>query len=73
MKITKGQSKAVNRRRTENEIVERKRTNNNVQNTTQKSEDRAPRTPLKQGMNSGRVNNSSSTSITGSVTLVSLH
>jgi hypothetical protein len=30
-----------------------KRTNNAIQNITQKTKDRATRTPLKQGMNSG--------------------
>jgi len=30
-----------------------KRTNNDLQNTTQKTKDRATRTPLKPGMNSG--------------------
>jgi hypothetical protein len=46
---TKGKSEAVNRRRTDNTMAKRKstRTNNDLQNTTQKTNDRATRTPLK--------------------------
>ena len=35
LKITKGQSETVNQRRTENEMAKRKRTNIDLQNTTQ--------------------------------------
>ena len=45
-----------------------KRTNNDLQNTTQKTKDRATRTPLKTGgelmMWSGKVSSSCSTSVT---------
>ena len=34
-------------------MAKRKRTNNNLQHTTQKIKDRATRTPLKTGVNSG--------------------
>jgi len=34
-------------------MAKRKRTNNDPQNTTQKSKDRTTRTPLKTGVNSG--------------------
>ena len=44
MKIPKWQSEAVNRR-TDNTMAKRKRTNNDVQNTTQKTTDLATRTP----------------------------
>ena len=46
---TKGKSEAVNRRRTDNTMAKRKstRTNNDLQNTTHKTNDRATRTPLK--------------------------
>jgi hypothetical protein len=54
LKIPKWQSEAVNRRRTDNTMAERKRTNNNnIQNTTQKAKDQATRTPLKIRVNSG--------------------
>ena len=39
LKIPKGQSEAVNRRKTDNTMVKRKRTNNDLQNTTQKTKD----------------------------------
>ena len=39
LKITKGQSETVNQRRTENEMAKRKRTNIDLQNTTQKHKD----------------------------------
>ena len=45
LQIPKGQSKALNRR-TDNTMAKRKRMNNDLQNTTQKTKDRAPRTPL---------------------------
>jgi hypothetical protein len=41
LKISKGLSEAVNRRRTENTMAKRKRTNNNLQNLTQKTKDPA--------------------------------
>ena len=40
LKIPKGQSEAVNRRMTDNTMDEM--TNNDIQNTTQKTKDRAP-------------------------------
>ena len=66
LKIPKGKSESVNRR-TDNTMVKRKkdnRTNKNLQNTTQKTKERTTRarTPLKQGVNSGRVNISCFTS-----------
>jgi hypothetical protein len=47
-----------------NAIAKRKRTNNELQNKTQKTKDRATRTPQKMGVNSGapgRVSSSFST------------
>ena len=41
-----GHSEAVNRRSTDNTMVKRKRTNNDLKNTTHKTNDRATRTPL---------------------------
>ena len=51
----KRKSKVVNRRTIDNTIAKRKRTNNDLQNITQKTKDRATRTPLKtgEGVNSG--------------------
>ena len=46
MKIPKG-SEAVNRWKTDNTMATKKRTNHNLQNITQKTKDRATRTPLK--------------------------
>ena len=46
LKIPKG-SEAVNRRKTDNTMATKKRTNHNLQNITQKTKDRATRTPLK--------------------------
>jgi hypothetical protein len=43
-------SEAVNWRRTDNVIAKRKRTNNDVQNITQNTKDRATRTTLKTGV-----------------------
>ena len=40
------------RRRTQHRMAKRKRINNDLQNSTQKTKDRATRTPLKQGVNS---------------------
>jgi hypothetical protein len=40
-------------RRTDNTMAKRKRTNNDLQNTTQKTKDRVSRTPLKPVLNSG--------------------
>ena len=75
MKIQKGQSESVNRR-TENSMAKRKknkRTNNDLQNTTQKSKYRATRTSLKTGVNSGDPEGYSSClpTCTSRVTLVS--
>ena len=47
LKIPKEQSESVNRRRTHNTMA--KRTNNDIQNITQKTKDRTTRTPLKTG------------------------
>ena len=41
-----GHSEAVNGRSTDNTMVKRKRTNNDLKNTTHKTNDRATRTPL---------------------------
>ena len=41
------------RRRPDNTMAKRKRTNNDVQNNTQTTIDQATRTPLKTGVNSG--------------------
>ena len=43
-KIAKGQSEGVSRRKTDNTMAKRKK---DLQSTTQKTKDRAPRTPLK--------------------------
>jgi len=51
-------------------MTERKKTNNDLQNTTQKTNDRATPTPLKMGVNSGGLSSSCSTSGTRRVTLV---
>ena len=51
MKIPKGQSETVNRR-TDNTMTKRKkdkRTNNDIQNTTQKTNDRSTRIPINTG------------------------
>jgi len=60
LKIPKGKSEAVKRRRTDTTMAKRrrtdttmakrKRTNNDLQNNTQKSKDRATQTPLKTGV-----------------------
>ena len=58
LEILKWLSESVNRRRTNNIMVKGKRTNNDLQNTTQKTKDRVTPTPLKTGgelMCSGRV------------------
>jgi hypothetical protein len=47
--MRRGQSESVNLRRTENTMAKSKWTNNDLQNTTQKTKDPAPRTPLKAG------------------------
>jgi hypothetical protein len=60
LKVLKGQSKTVNGH-TENKMVKRKRTNNDLQNILQKTKDRATRTPIQiRGalMCSGRVGSS---------------
>ena len=49
LKIPKGKSEAVKRRRTDITMAKRKRTNNDLQNITQKSKDQAKQTPLKTG------------------------
>jgi hypothetical protein len=46
LKIPKGQSEAVNHK-TDNAMAKRKRTNNNLQNLTQKTKDQATQIPLK--------------------------
>jgi hypothetical protein len=46
LKIPKG-SETVIRRKTDNTMATKKRTNHNLQNITQKTKDRATRTPLK--------------------------
>ena len=47
MKIPKGLSESVNQRRIDNTMNKRKRTNNNLVNTTQTTKDRVIQTPLK--------------------------
>jgi hypothetical protein len=42
---------SVIRKRTDNTMAKRKRTNNDLQNTTQKAKDRATRIKLKPGVN----------------------
>ena len=72
LKIPKGKSESVNRRRTDNTMAKRKSTNNDQQNTY-KTKDRVTRTPLKTGDDircSGRVSSSCSTSDTRRVNLV---
>jgi len=49
LNIPNGYSEVVNRRRTDSTVAKRKRTNNGQQNITQKTKDRATRTPLKPG------------------------
>ena len=46
LNIPKGLSEAVKWRRTDNTMAKTKRTNNDLQNSTQQTEDRATRTPL---------------------------
>jgi hypothetical protein len=76
LKIPKGWSAAVNLRRADNAMVKRKnkkRTNNNLQNITQKTNDHATRNPLKTAYelrSSGRVSSSCSICDTRRVTLV---
>ena len=54
LKILKGQPEAVNRRRTDNTMAKKgEKTNTDLQNTTQKTKDRAKQTQCKTGMNSG--------------------
>jgi hypothetical protein len=70
LKIPMEKSEVVNRRK-DTTMTKRKRTNNDLQNTTQETKDRA--TPLRSGCElrcSERVNNSWSTSDTRRVTLV---
>jgi hypothetical protein len=43
-------------------MVKRKRTNNDLQNITHKTKDQETQTPLKPGVNSGRVSSFCSTS-----------
>ena len=47
LKILIGNSEAVILRMTDRSMAKRKRTNNEIQNITQKTKDRAKRTPLK--------------------------
>jgi hypothetical protein len=67
LKIPKGYSEPVNRRRTENTMArgkKNKRTNNDLQNITHKTKDRVTRTTLKTGGELGyfgRVSSSCST------------
>jgi len=53
LQIPQGHSNAVNRRRKNNTMAKGTRTNNDLQNTTPNIKDRATRTTLKLGMNSG--------------------
>ena len=46
-KIPKAQPESPTNRRTDNTMAKRKWTNDDLQNTTQKTKDRATRTPLK--------------------------
>ena len=46
LRIPKGYSEVVNRRSTDNTVANSKRTNNYIQNTTQKIKDSVTRTPL---------------------------
>ena len=52
LKIPKGISESINRRRTDNTMAKRKkdkRANNDLQNITHKTKDQVKRTPLKTG------------------------
>jgi hypothetical protein len=53
LKIPKGISEAVNRRADNTMVKNDKMTHNDILNTTQKTKDRATRTPQKPGVNSG--------------------
>jgi hypothetical protein len=68
-KIPKGQVESVNLRRTDNTMAKRKMTNNDLQNTTDKTKGPATRTPLK-SEGELMVSSSCSTSDTRRVTLV---
>ena len=71
--MPKGHSKSVTQRSTDTTMAKRKRTNNDLQNTTQKTKDLAKRTPQKTGSVlrcSGMVSSSTSTCGTRRVTLV---
>ena len=73
LKILKGYSESVNRRRTDNKVAKRKRTNNNLQNIHIKTKDRETRTSLKVGGELGctrRVCSSCATSCTHRVNIV---
>jgi hypothetical protein len=75
LKIPKGQSESVYRRRTDNTMAKRKSTKGKTRSTkhTYKTKDRVTRTPLKTGGGlrcSGRVSSSCSTSGTCRVNLV---
>jgi hypothetical protein len=48
---TKGIIRSVNRRRTDNTMAKRKRTNDDLQNIAQKTKNRATRTLLRSGEN----------------------
>ena len=78
LKISKGKSESVNRRRADNIMVKRKSTKgetiSDLQNNTYNIKDRVTRTPIKTGGTfrcSGRVGSSCST--TGTVVLLQLH
>ena len=74
LKIQKGYSQSINRIRTGNAIAkQKKKTNNDLQNTTQKTKERAQRASLKiegELICSGKVNSSYSISDTRRVTPV---
>jgi hypothetical protein len=57
LKIPKGYSESVNRRRTDNTMAKRKRTKDKQRSTkqTHKTKDRVTQTPLKPGVNSGAL------------------
>ena len=74
MKIPKGKSESVNLR-TDNTTAKRKRTNNDIQNTTHKIKDRATGTSLKTRSELGcsrKVSSSCSTSRNRHATLVNV-
>ena len=73
LKIPKGKSKSVYRRRTDKRVAKRKSSNNDPQNMTHRTTDQVTRTPLKIGSElrcPGRVSSSCSTSDTHRLNLV---